>query len=423
LETEIGRQTFASGLNRELATDYHGLTLELFLAAAIEAEFSKHRLTDAVWERIRAMMDALAAIVDCECKPPRQGDGDDGAGLLLDSPDYNRWKALLSTGRRIFGPMSWWPKFEDADVRTQLWAGSIGAPELTAPRPESRPDLFSDAGQIYLRTGTGREEIWCRCDSGPHGFLSIAAHAHADALAIELRVGGAEVLADPGTYCYHGNAEWRSYFRSTLAHNTLELLGRSQSVPGGPFLWTRHAQTKLIEVSGLDELSAEARWQAEHTGYGKVGGPVHRRTVVLHRAARIVTIRDEALGGSGESVPARLAFHFGPKVECKLVCGKAILIWPEGGAELELPPDLSWTLHRGEKGPLCGWFSPSFDLKVPSFSLLGSGTIRAGSAIISRLLISGDEHHERPSGLSEVAMGPYRDPNMSNTVTSPDECM
>src|SRR5262249_1402267 len=120
LETEIVRQTFPSGLNRELATDYHGFVLELFLAAAGEGEFSKQPLAGIVWERIRAMMDALAAIVDCECKAPRQGDGDDGIGLLLDDPDYNRWKALLSTGRRLFGQMPWWPKFEDEDVRTQL---------------------------------------------------------------------------------------------------------------------------------------------------------------------------------------------------------------------------------------------------------------------------------------------------------------
>ena len=67
------------------------------------------------------------------------------------------------------------------------------------------------------------EEIWCRCDAGPHGFLSIAAHAHADALAVEVRYDGMDVLADPGTYCYHGEPRWRSYFRSTLAHNTIEV--------------------------------------------------------------------------------------------------------------------------------------------------------------------------------------------------------
>ena len=45
-------------------------------------------------------------------------------------------------------------------------------------------------------------EIWCRCDGGPLGFLSIAAHGHADALSVEVRYDGVEVLVDPGTYCF-----------------------------------------------------------------------------------------------------------------------------------------------------------------------------------------------------------------------------
>jgi hypothetical protein len=392
LETEIVNQTFSCGLNRELATDYHGFVLELFLAAAIEGELGRHPLRAIVWERVRAMMDAVAAIVDARCQGPRQGDSDDGTGLLLDDPDYDRWKALLSTGRRLFGPMPWWPQFEDEDVRTHLWTSATKPPQITTPRPSTRPNLFKDAGHAYLRAGAGREEVWVRCDSGPHGFLSIAAHAHADALSLELRVGGVEVLADPGTYCYHGNPEWRSYFRSTLAHNTLEILGRPQSVSAGAFLWTEHAQSRLIDANGLDENSPEARWQAEHTGYTSVGGPVHRRTVVLSRAAHIITIQDELFGGSEACVQVRLAFHLGPEIKCELISEKAALTWPNGGAEFELPPSLTWTLHRGEKSPPLGWFSPSFDLKVPSFSLLGSGIVPLGLPLISRLHIQTREH-------------------------------
>ena len=77
----------------------------------------------------------------------------------------------------------------------------------------------------------------CRFDHGPHGFLSTAAHAHADALSVEVREGGQEILTDPGTYCYHGESDWRDYFRSTIAHNTLEVGGRDQAVHAGPFLW------------------------------------------------------------------------------------------------------------------------------------------------------------------------------------------
>ena len=75
------------------------------------------------------------------------------------------------------------------------WAGPAGL-----RRAPSRPRRFAEAGLVLLRSRTeDGPEIWCRCDGGPHGFLSIAAHAHADALSLEVRHDGVDLLADPGT--------------------------------------------------------------------------------------------------------------------------------------------------------------------------------------------------------------------------------
>ena len=198
-----------------------------------------------------------------------------------------------------------------------------------------------------LRTdGTQAPEIWCRLDGGPHGFLSIAAHAHADAMSVEVRYGGVDVLADPGTYCYHGEPAWRSYFRSTIAHNTVELDGRNQSGDGGPFLWLRHANGHEIDVVDTGET---AEWTADHDGYLSLRPPArHRRSVRLDRAARSITIVDEIDGGDYD---VRLAFHLGPDVQAELDGSHAVLRWPAaatpGEARLELPPQLRWSLHRG----------------------------------------------------------------------------
>lgn len=385
LRREIIAQTFSSGLNRELATDYHGFVLELFLCAAVEGELTENPLGELVWERIRAMTDALAAIMDSRGHPPRQGDSDQGMGLLMDAPDYDRWSALLGTGERLFGAQPWWPEPTDKDLRTCLWTRGVQRPALTRSRPSVRPDLLADAGLVFLRAGTGRDEIWCRCDHGPHGYLSIAAHGHADALSIELRIGEIQILADPGTYCYHGDRESRDYFRSTLGHNTLELLSQDQSVSGGPFMWTQHAQSRLISLEGLDSGEAAAIWQAEHTGYVERGGPIHRRTVVLERQLRSLTVRDEILDYGTSAVPARLAFHLGPEVKCHLQLAHAVLSWPNGRCEFNLASTLTWTLHRGEENPQLGWYSPSFGARVPSYVLLGTGTVSEETALVSTL--------------------------------------
>ena len=108
---------------------------------------------------------------------------------------------------------------------------------------------------------------------------------------MEVRYAGVDILADPGTYCYHGERAWRSYFRSTIAHNTVELGGRSQSSEGGPFMWVRHAHAREIEVIDDGDI---ARWTAEHDGYASLDPPaLHRRSVLLDRASRSIDIIDE----------------------------------------------------------------------------------------------------------------------------------
>lgn len=367
LERHLRANTFGSGLNRELATEYHGLVLELGLAAVAEADAAGVPVPAPVRLVLLRMTDALAAVVDNRLRPPRQGDADDGHGLIVDGAGTDRWASLLATGDAVFGRLAWWPEVTGSDVRTPLLAALIRPGAIEVTRPANRPAHFADAGMTVLR---GPEEIWCRCDGGPHGFLSIAAHAHADALSVEVRHDGVDVLADPGTYCYHGQPEWRRYFRSTLGHNTLQLDGDDQSVSGGPFLWTRHARSRVLVADTSDENVA--RWCAEHDGYQ---GSVHRRRVELTAAGLELRIVDE-VRGPNRSV--RLAFHLGPAITAELVGNRAVLTWTRDGEErsavLDLPGHLSWQAHRGESDPPLGWYSAGFGRKEPATTLVGTGS-------------------------------------------------
>ncbi|MEU3249817.1 alginate lyase family protein [Streptomyces sp. NPDC006997] len=362
LTRHLDANTFGSGLNRELATEYHGLVLELGLAALAEADTAGVPVPAALRGTLLRMTDALAAVVDNRLRPPRQGDADDGHGLVVDGAGTDRWGSLLATGDAVFGRLDWWPKVPGTDVRTGLLAALIRPAEPSVARPARRPGHFAYAGMTILR---GPGEIWCRCDGGPHGFLSIAAHAHADALSIEVRHDGVDVLADPGTYCYHGQPEWRRYFRSTLGHNTLELDGTDQSGSGGPFLWTRHAGSRVLTAD-------DTRWCAEHDGYRPT---THRRRVELSAADRRLRVVDEVRGGPRRAV--RLAFHLGPAVTAELAGHRARLTWTRDGedrsATLDLPEGLDWRAHRGETGPPLGWYSPGFGRREPATTLVGTG--------------------------------------------------
>ncbi|WP_217132055.1 alginate lyase family protein [Streptomyces sp. AC558_RSS880] len=370
LERQLRANTFGSGLNRELATEYHGLVLELGLAAVAEADAAGVPVPATVRLVLLRMTDALAAVVDSRLRPPRQGDADDGHGLVVDGAGTDRWASLLTTGDAVFGRLAWWPEVTGTDVRTPLLAALVKPAEPSVTRPASRPAHFADAGLTILR---GPGEIWCRCDGGPHGFLSIAAHAHADALSVEVRHDGVDVLADPGTYCYHGQPEWRRYFRSTLGHNTLQLDGGDQSVSGGPFLWTRHARSRVLAVDTTGSFDGgSARWCAEHDGYRP---SVHRRRVELTAASRELRVVDEV---RGPHRAVRLAFHLGPAVTADLAGNRAELTWTRDGedrsAVLDLPGQLSWRAHRGESDPPLGWYSAGFGRKEPATTLVGTGS-------------------------------------------------
>ncbi len=355
------------------------------------------------------MADAMAALVDARLRPPRQGDSDEGRVVLLDAPEHNRWPALLALAGALFGRLDWWPEVTP-DAGSVL-AGAV-APRprpVLAPRPADRPARFADAGIAILRSEPGSvPEIWCRCDGGPHGFLSIAAHAHADALSVEVRCDGVDILADPGTYCYHGEPEWRKYFQSTIGHNTIEVGGQWQSARGGAFLWLRHATGQEISVTGL-EGGEIASWTAAHNGYRALKPPAsHRRSVRLERGAPALEIIDQVVGGDHD---IRLAFHLGPDVQAELSGERAALTWPAasgpGTATLELPGELRWTLHRGEVAPILGWYSAGLGHRVPAFTLLGHGRCASDMRLITLLRFGRTEKLGglRASGQA-VSLGP-----------------
>ena len=128
-----------------------------------------------------------------------------------------------------------------------------GSGPISSPMPAS-----PSCGMRHRWTGSRRTASRATTNSGAAAItarwhLSIAAHAHADALSLELRHGGIDIFADPGTYCYLTEPDFRRYFRSTIGHNTLEISNLDQARYGGPFLWLDAPSTSC---------SAPAGWRA-----------------------------------------------------------------------------------------------------------------------------------------------------------------
>ena len=388
LEKTLVANTFPSGVNRELATDYHRFVGELGLVALGEGARAGCPLGTDTCRLLVASLDAAAALVDVAGRPPRQGDGDEGRALVVDDPERDPWSIALGAGAAVAGRLAWWPAVPDSVAAVVL--GALAGSTEVPGRPTSRPTAYEDAGIHLLRTPGGDDpELWCRLDGGPHGFLSIAAHAHADALSAEVRCDGVEVLVDPGTFCYHGDPDWRRYFRSTVAHNTIEVDGSNQAVEGGPFLWSTRADAT---VSACERSAHLHSVTASHHGYARLDPTlVHERTVELDTRARTVTFHDRLTAAGPHTL--RLAWHVGPEVDVEVLEGEARLRWHTGlsgagSGVLQLPAALSWTAHRGETDPVLGWYSPRFGVRTPCTTLLGSGGWRGELALTTVLRVT-----------------------------------
>jgi hypothetical protein len=222
---------------------------------------------------------------------------------------------------------------------------------------------FAESGYYLLGTAFDTpDEVRVLVDSGPLGYLSIAAHGHADALSFVLNIGDREILVDPGTYAYHTEPEWRRYFRSTLAHNTVGIDGQDQSVQFGNFMWANHARARCIEFDGGGEVQ---RFVGEHTGYRRLEDPVvHRREIQLDTRRQVLEVTDLLLCEGAHT--ARRSWHFAE--DCHVERTTAGLRVTSGLAvvQLESLEDLyEVQVHRAGNAEQGGWISRRFGLKLP----------------------------------------------------------
>ena len=138
---------------------------------------------------------------------------------------------------------------------------------------------FKLGGYSIVRRAIESRTMIVVFDHGPLGYLSIAAHGHADALAIWLDIAG-PVLVDAGTWLYHSGGSTRDAFRSTGVHNTVLVEGESQSIPAGTFNWSHKARSRLVASS----REPVWRFDGEHDGYLRRFGVMHARRVEQHGA-------------------------------------------------------------------------------------------------------------------------------------------
>jgi hypothetical protein len=362
---EMFRQVEPDGVGKERAVEYQIFILEFFLLAGALGQAIGDPFPEEYWDRLKSMVTFLSAISDRSGNLPMFGDGDSGQVVWLPETTPERARALVRVGE--FSEKA----TLDSDLRSALllWGRTReNIPLGRVARSKQNMQVFPQGGYYVLAADRGREnEMVVVFDAGPLGLAPLYAHGHADALSFWLSYGGHEFLIDPGTFCYHASALWRSYFRGTAAHNTVRIDGEDQSVAGGPFLWRHvaHCQAEyVVENSEFIEV------QGFQDGYRRLVDPVvHRRNVRLYKRTPRLVITDRVECHEGHDI--ELFFHFSEKCHIHQECSNCFRI-SNGNRRLTLrllDPRLKPELYRGSENPISGWVSRTFDVKEPSFTL------------------------------------------------------
>jgi hypothetical protein len=242
-ESEVARQTFPDGGSHEQAGGYFLYVLEIVWVAALLAHAVGQDL-GRLAVRVESMLEWLQAIAGEDGEPPAVGDDAEDRFVRVD----------------YFEPR------KAAEIAGRTRALLQGAPTLAAPAApgaaeESR--VLRESGYVVMRGRHRSSPVRLVFDAGPLGLGSLAAHGHADALAVTVDVGAETLLRDAGTGSYLP-AAGRDGFRITSAHNSVVVDGESQAEPLGPHLWGRRFEAVVEAV----DLGGEVDYvRARHDGY------------------------------------------------------------------------------------------------------------------------------------------------------------
>jgi len=375
LFAEIFNQTYSDGGTREQAMGYHLFVLEFFLLAGLVARNTGNDFPSDYWKRLEKMFEYVGVFSEGGEAISMFGDCDDGYVLDLGGLQ-DRARSLLAVGAVIFkrSDFKLWSK-EFSEYAYWLFGheGNEGYQNIQSENADNvlQSRALPDSGYYLLQCGhTDRDnQISVSFDCGDLGYGPIAAHGHADALSFTLRAFGMDIFIDPGTYDYFTYNQWRTYFRSTRAHNSIVIDGKDQSEILGPFLWGRRVQPRCIEwMPGPNggRVTGEYRsWEALNNSV------THRRTITLDAKSNKIHVIDQ-LTGTGQHT-ADFCLHLAEQCSVKRTINSQYEIsCAKGYVVVDLDKRLSVDVLWGSNNPIAGWISRGYHRKVPTTTFIGS---------------------------------------------------
>ncbi|MGW9530760.1 alginate lyase family protein [Paenibacillus terrae] len=371
LELCLLHQVGPEGVQIELTTHYHNASIEMFGTPYLLGQLSGYPFSEWFGNQLRKMSVFMEALIRPDQQSTGVGDSD--------------W---VSNGRQrltLLGAI-----LEDdelicrgADSSESLWL--LGAEKYerymrlqAAYKPSTASRAFPQTGYYVMRD----EQQYLFFDAAAMG----GAHGHADALNLEWMWRQQLLFTDTGRYTYE-EGEWRHYFKSTRAHNTITVDGEDQT----PYVSTQQWGTPAAEAKTY-RWESNSRYHfidASHDGYTRLSDPViHRRWVLLGSEVPIMLLADW-LEAEAEEHELEQRFHLHPEAVVELLKGEtgslgASVVYPGSSVKLAI----QWTTaglteERFTVSEQQGWVSKIYGSKAGTPVLQGQAAFSGKAGILT----------------------------------------
>ena len=250
LYEEMNLQVYPDGAQVELATGYHGVSLNNFLGTLKLAELNRIALPGDYAARLEKMYDYYLKLA----MP-------DGLYPALNDAGWGDSRGPLRDGATRF------PQRTDF-----LYVGSNGK---EGQMPAFTSAAFPYAGWAVMRSGWGAQDLYLHVEVGPYG----AGHQHEDKLSLLVHAYGRRLLTEGGVYAYD-SSQWRRYVLSTRAHNTIMVDGQEQRRAGlrETYVTKEALPNRWINTPQFDFAEG---WFDEGYGAQRDRTVTHRRAVLF----------------------------------------------------------------------------------------------------------------------------------------------
>ncbi len=277
-----------------------------------------------VRDRLAAALRLLLAVMDpATGLVPNHGNNDGAFVHPITTASYRDFRGIVTALAAVTGEAL--PANVTPDAEVLAWLG-LERPATVAPIGDGV--VQGASGWVTLRLG----HIFVFLRAGDYRSRP----GHVDALHLEVRSAGREVIVDPGTYRYRTDESMPIGLDSENMHNGPTIPSRPLALRGPRFLWYRWPSARI--------RSAGPEPEAEIVAESRVGV---RRTVRVEAGTVLVT--DEAPVQAG----ARVRWLLAPRLDA------AVLATSGAGVRRVFPG-----------GAPSGWFSPHYGQRMPATAVV-----------------------------------------------------